>query len=68
MSGMVVVPKSVDKVRICVDLTQLNKHVIQAGGIHADPGKVHTIKEISAATRVSGSYRFLGMSNQLRKF
>ena len=28
MNGMVVVPKSGGKLRVCVDMTQLNKHVI----------------------------------------
>ena len=43
-------------------------HVIDATGIHPDPGKTKAIRELKAPTTVTELRRFLGMANQLGKF
>ena len=43
-------------------------HVIDAGGIRADPEKTKAIVDMSPPTSLSELRRFLGMANQLGKF
>ena len=43
-------------------------HVIDAGGIRADPVKTKAIVDMSPPTSLSELIRFLGMANQLGKF
>ena len=47
-AGMVVVPKPNGKVRICVDLTKLNKSILRE--FHPLPSVDHTLAQLSRAT------------------
>ena len=49
-AGMVVVPKANQKVRICVDLTQLNKNVQREH--HILPSVDHTLAQLAEARYV----------------
>ena len=46
-AGMVVVPKTNDKVRICVDLTKLNENILRE--YHPLPSVDHTLAQLAGA-------------------
>ena len=43
-------------------------HIIDGDGIHAEPGKVTAITDMTVPSNISELRRFLGMVNQLSKF
>ena len=46
----------------------INRHVVSADGIRADPSKMRAIKQMQPPKDIGDIRRFLGMANQLGKF